>query len=406
MTLTRDDHVIVVGGGLAGWRFCEFARRAGFEGRLSVVSDETHPPYDRPPLSKQVLTGKWPSDQTTLATADAHLAAHVELRLGQAATALDVATRTVSLADGTSLTGTHVVIATGVRARQLPFSAAGAIHSLRSRDDTERVLAAVERLTEGDLAVVIGGGFIGAEVATSLKTRGLRVVVLEAAERPLIGALGLTASAWLSELASGAGVELRNGETVHDVEMHEGRFVVRTGDGDLDAGIVVVGAGSAVNTEWLSGCGLRVDNGVVVDEHFQAAANIAAIGDVARFPFRHAGDEAVVRIEHWQVANDHASALADWWVSGVEPHAMVPYFWSDQYGKKIQMLGHPSPHDEIQMVQGSVEEGRWLALYSNAAGTVTGVLSLSQPRWLMVSKVLLDQVTTTEQALAQAPWSA
>jgi len=406
MSLTAHDHVVVVGGGLAGWRFCEFARRAGFEGALTVISDETHPPYDRPPLSKQVLVGKWPAEQTTLATTESHAAMNVNLRLGVAATGLDVTERSVLLADGTSVTGTHIVIATGVRARTLPFTAGDTLPTLRSRDDAEALLARVAQLAEGDLAVIIGGGFIGAEVATSLHARGLRVVVLEAAVRPLVGPLGETASRWLGELPSVAGIELRNAQSVHDVTANGARWTVTTADGVLDAGVVVVGAGAVVNTEWLIESGLTLDNGVVVDDHFQAAEGIAALGDVARFIWRHPGGETPVRIEHWQIANDHASALADWWVKDVEPPLMVPYFWSDQYGKKIQMLGHPSPHDALDLVHGSLEEGRWLALYRNEAGMVSGALSLSQPRWLMLSKTLLETATSWDDALAAAPWSA
>jgi 3-phenylpropionate/trans-cinnamate dioxygenase ferredoxin reductase component len=146
--------------------------------------------------------------------------------------------------------------------------------------------------------------------------------------------------------------------------------------------------------------GLSLDGGVVVDENLLASPTIAAIGDVAKFPFK--GE--LTRIEHWQVATDHAAALSLHWAKGEKAPDMVPYFWSDQYGKKIQMLGHPHPDDDIVKVAGSDEEGKWLALYSRA-GVVTGILSLSQPRWLMVSKVLLDEETTLSQAMQMQPWA-
>lgn len=143
-----------------------------------------------------------------------------------------------------------------------------------------------------------------------------------------------------------------------------------------------------------------------MDKDLIAVEGVAAIGDVARFTWQSTTGVEDVRIEHWQVANDHAAQLAHYWMTGEEPTApMIPYFWSDQYGKKIQMLGHPSPKDTVQMVAGSVEEGKWVALYSRD-GIVNGVVTLSQPRALMVSKVLLESPTTVSQALELQPWAS
>jgi NADPH-dependent 2,4-dienoyl-CoA reductase/sulfur reductase-like enzyme len=266
---------------------------------------------------------------------------------------------------------------------------------------------ALERLDVGSVVVVIGGGFIGAEVATQLKVRGFVPIVLEATPRPLIGVVGPDVSSWLVRLAADAGIELRNDQRIRDVERVGDEFAVRFEDGaELRAALVVVGAGALPNFEWLEGSGLTLDNGVVVDQNLLARERIAAIGDVARFSWPNVMGEELVRIEHWEVANLHAQALAHYWMTGEGASAlMVPYFWSDQYGKKIQMLGHPRPSDDVVMVEGSREQGKWLALYSRE-GYVTGVVSLSRPRGLALSKKLLEEPSTLKSALEGAPWSA
>jgi phthalate 3,4-dioxygenase ferredoxin reductase subunit len=405
--LRESDHVVIVGAGLAGWRFVEAVRRDGYEGALTLIGDEPYAPYDRPPLSKQVLAGKWGVDKTTLATPELVEKNRVTMRLGVAASSLDVATTTVHLSDGATIAGTHVVIATGTRARKLPFSASDLVHTVRHRDDVERLRLSMSTLAPASTVAVIGGGFIGAESATSLHANGFVPLVLEAAERPLISILGPDVSAWLEDLASNAGIELRNGQMIADVEHDGNEFIVRFDDGgELRAPMVVVGAGAVVNDEWLATSGLTIDNGVVVDANLLATDRVGALGDVARFMWQSPAGAELVRIEHWQVANDHAAHLAQFWATGDAPTSMlVPYFWSDQYSKKIQMLGHAKPTDEVHLVSGSVKEGKWTALYSRN-GVVTGVVALSHPRALMLSKVLLDRKTLLDEALLRAPWAS
>jgi len=340
-----------------------------------------------------------------LAKPEALEATNVTLRLGSPATWLDVATKTVTLKDGTAVTGTHVVIATGVRARLIPFSADEDIYPLRNQADVTRLLEHLERLSEGATVAVVGGGFIGAEVATALKARGLTPVVLEAAPLPLISVLGPTVAEWLSGLAPQHEITLRPNAKITDISYNGDGFSVLFADaGDLDVDGVVLGVGAEPNTEWLRSSGLELSNGVVVDLNLEAAEGISAIGDVANFLWQSPTGEERVRIEHWQVANDHASQLATYLTTGTAPATMVPYFWSDQYGKKIQMLGHPTPTDDVQLVSGSVEEQKWVALYSRS-GVVTGVLALSQPRALMMSKQLLESPTSVADALEQKPWA-
>jgi NADPH-dependent 2,4-dienoyl-CoA reductase/sulfur reductase-like enzyme len=404
--LHPSDHVVIVGAGFGGWRLVEALRRDGYDGAITLLGEETYAPYDRPPLSKHVLAGKWDVERATLATPERLAASNVTLRLGVRAIGLDIESNTVELEDGSRIDGTHIVIATGTRARRLPFSADDDILTLRNRDDELRMRHELERLDEGSVVAVIGGGFIGAEVATQLKSRGFVPIVLEAALRPLIGVLGPDGSSWLERLAADAQIELRNDQRIRDVERDADEFVIRFDDVDeLRAALVVVGAGALPNFEWLEGSGLTLDNGVVVDENLLARERIAAIGDVARFSWPNIMGEELVRIEHWEVANVHANALAHYWMTGEGAAAlMVPYFWSDQYGKKIQMLGHARPDDDVVRVSGSPEEGKWLALYSRG-GVVTGIVTLSQPRALMLSKHLLESPSTLEGALSDAPWT-
>ena len=404
--LQPSDHVVIVGAGFAGWRLVEALRRDGYDGAITLLGEEAYAPYDRPPLSKHVLAGRWDVGRATLATPERLAASDVTLRLGVRAVGLDVEANTVALEDGSHVEGTHFVIATGTRARRLLFSADDDILTLRNRDDELRMRHELERLGEGGVVAVIGGGFIGAEVATQLKSRGFVPIVLEAALRPLIGVLGAEVSSWLERLAADVQIELRNDQRIRDVERDDDRFVIRLDDGeDLHAALVVVGAGALPNIEWLEGSGLTLDNGVVVDENLLAREHVAAIGDVARFSWPNVMGEELVRIEHWEVANLHAQALAHFWMTGEgAPALMVPYFWSDQYGKKIQMLGHARPDDDVVRVSGSPEEGKWLALYSRG-GVVTGIVTLSQPRALMLSKHLLESPSTLEGALSDAPWT-
>lgn len=404
--LQPSDHVVIVGAGFGGWRLVEALRRDGYDGAITLLGEETYAPYDRPPLSKHVLAGKWDVERATLATPERLAASNVTLRLGVRAIGLDIEANSVELEDGSRIDGTHIVIATGTRARRLPFSADDDILTLRNRDDELRMRHELERLDEGSVVAVIGGGFIGAEVATQLKSRGFVPIVLEAALRPLIGVLGPDVSSWLEHLAADAQIELRNDQRIRDVERDADEFVIRFDDvDDLRAALVVVGAGALPNFEWLEGSGLTLDHGVVVDENLLAREHIAAIGDVARFSWPNIMGEELVRIEHWEVANVHANALAHYWMTGEGAAAlMVPYFWSDQYGKKIQMLGHARPDDDVVRVSGSPEEGKWLALYSRG-GVVTGIVTLSQPRALMLSKHLLESPSTLEGALSDAPWT-
>ena len=404
--LDASDHVVIVGAGLAGWRLVESLRRHGYAGAITLIGAEDYAPYDRPPLSKQILAGKWDAQHSTLATPELVATNDVTLRLGVSATGLDVATTTVHLADGSTVRGSFVVVATGSRARRLPFSAGAELHTVRDRDDVIRLLSDLERLAAGDVVAVIGGGFVGAEVATQVKGRGFRPVVLEAGRRPLHAVVGDDVSQWLEPLASLQQIELRNSLTINDVARDGEEFEVMIADAaPLRARVVVVAAGALPNVEWLATSGLEIDNGVVVNDLMLAGERVAAIGDVARFEWHSPIGDELVRIEHWELANVHALRLGQYLATGeLTTGSVVPYFWSDQYGKKIQMLGHPRASDDAVMVSGDPDDGKWLCVYSRD-GLVSGVLALSNPRALMLSKPLVENRTTLAHALALAPWA-
>jgi NAD(P)H-nitrite reductase large subunit len=402
--LRASDHVVVIGAGLAGWRFVEILRQLGYEGAVTLIGEETHAPYDRPPLSKQILSGKWSLEKATLATPEKIERARATLLLGRRAVGLDVGAMSVRLDDDNVITGTHIVIATGTKARPLSYDSSGPLLTLRTSDDAARLGQIATALDPESVVAIIGGGFVGAEVATSLAARGLRPVVLEAQERPLIAVVGDEASSWLYPLASAAGIEVRTRQRIRDVTIVNKFTVDFHAAPSLEAHAVVAAIGSALDLEWLAGSGLTLDNGVVVDENLEAAPRVAALGDVARFVHTSGLDQDHIRVEHWQVAADHAWHLAHRWMDEVATPA-VPYFWSDQYGKKIQMLGHPRPDDEIVMVSGSADEMKWLSLYVRA-NVVTGILALSNPRGLATAKVLLDTLTTIDDARALSPWAA
>jgi NADPH-dependent 2,4-dienoyl-CoA reductase/sulfur reductase-like enzyme len=401
VTLGPDDHVVVVGAGLAGWTFCHEVRRRGYRGELTLVGDELHEPYDRPPLSKQIAEGRWGLERTSLVTEQRRAATPLTWRLGERAVELNAEVPYVTLNSGERLFATRVVVATGVRARQLPWRTPETV-TLRRRDDAEHLNATLSGLGPEDVVTVIGAGFIGAEVATSVVKRGLRVRVLEAAALPLAGVLGESVAESVLRWSASAGVRVDTGVSIVEISSENGYSEVLLADGErVRSRVVVAGVGAEPALEWVAGSGLALSQGVLVNEHFEARARVGALGDVARFPWR--GEPT--RLEHWQVAHDSAMALAAWWASDEEIAPLVPYFWSDQYGHKVQVLGRPRPSATVHVVRGSFAESRLVALYEEA-GLVSAIVGLDQPRALMLSRPLLATPTTLDEARRLAPWGA
>ncbi|HVC14716.1 MAG TPA: FAD-dependent oxidoreductase [Acidimicrobiales bacterium] len=397
--LPRDGSVVVAGASLAGLRAAQELREGGFAGSLVMVGEEMHYPYDRPPLSKQVLAGTWPPERTVLADRDRIVELGIDLRLGRRAEGLDAAARRVTLDDGTVLEADGVVVATGARPRRLRGTEASeGVAVVRTIDDCERLRAAVLAAGEGCRVVVVGAGFIGSEVAATCTELACAVTVLEALPVPLETALGELVGGALGDLHLRHGVTLRTGAAVTEVRPLERRggapYEVALVDGNvLPADVVVVGIGVVPNTEWLGGSGLHVADGVECDAALFAADGVVCAGDLCRWTWRHLGEEQSVRIEHWEVASQMGTAAARSLLAGralAQPFDPVPYFWSDQYGLRIQVLGHPDPGDEVAVVDGALEaeDGKFVAVYGRN-GRLSGVLAVSRPRQLMAFRPLL-----------------
>ena len=405
--LTPDAAVTIVGASLAGLRCAEALRADGFAGTICLVGDETHRPYDRPPLSKQFLTGGWDEDRISLYKAEKHDPLALDLRLGLRATALDAEARTVELSDGTVLQSDAVVIATGAGLRRLPGTEGRPhVHGVRTIDDASALRDDLASLDPGSRVVLIGAGFIGQEVATAATAAGHRVTILEGADLPLRPIVGEQVAEMLVGLHTATGADLRCGVTVTGIAAPSAG--VRAGSVEIEgadpvpADLIVVGIGVTPNTGWLEGSSLTIDNGVVTDERLIAAPGILAIGDVARFRWLGAGHDEQVRIEHWQTAADHGVHAAKVLLAGgplAPVFAAVPYFWSDQWGKKIQVLGHPGADDDVAVLMAPDDEGRFLVAF-HAGEFLTGVLAVSKPRQLMAFRTMLGEGATIDQARA------
>ncbi|MFI8089478.1 NAD(P)/FAD-dependent oxidoreductase [Streptomyces sp. NPDC086080] len=373
-----NDGIVVVGASLAGLRVAEALRAGGYRGRLRLVGDEQHLPYDRPPLSKQVLTGEWEAERSALTTPAQLAEAGIETVLG--ARALDVDTEAVTLADGRRLGYDRLVVATGAAARTWPGAAPGGrVHRLRTLGDSVRLRAA---LADGGPLVVVGGGFIGLEVAAAARGAGLDVTVVELASTLLEPVLGPAIGACFTRLHRAAGVRVLTGVPITSLRETADAVNVELADGTgLTAAHVVVGIGAKPNTDWLTGLGLDDAAGVPCDARGRAGDRVWALGDVARWEQPAYGDS--VRHEHWTSAVDQAAVVAAA-VLGREPARppAPPYFWSVQYDVNFQLAGRPDLASSVEVLEageGGADRGTVFAL-TDAAGRRVAVAAFHHPR--------------------------
>ena len=396
--MPSDNHrIVVVGASLAGLRTAEELRRLGFAGRLVLVGAEAHLPYDRPPLSKDFLAGATEADALGLRR-QPYDDLDLDLRLGVRATGLDREASVVAT-DAGDIAYDGLAIATGAAARRLPDQPdLPGIHVLRTLDDATALRADLERASR---VVVVGAGFIGAEAAATCRARGLAVTVLEALPSPMVRGLGPLLGDALGRLHRGHGVDLRTSVGVAGFEGADRVERVILDDGTaLDADVVLVGVGAVPVTDWLEGSGLTIDNGVVCDVTLCAAPGVVAAGDVARWPNPAAGGE-LVRLEHWTNATEQGVAAAARLLASdaeAEAFSSVPFVWSDQYDVKIQVIGHVRGDDDIEIVDGSLDEHRFVAVFGRE-GRLTGAVAFSRPRLLMQYRRLLVDGATFADAL-------
>lgn len=367
-----------MGASLAGLSAARSLRKQGYDGRLVVIGDEPHRPYDRPPLSKEFLAGGIGEADLALETDDEDLQA--EWLLGSRATGLDRTERAIRLADGREVRVDGIVIATGAAARRLPGTdGLAGVHVLRTLDDARGLR---DQLARGGRLVVIGGGFIGAEVASTAHTLGLDVTVIEAAPTPLAGPLGEAMGGIVSALHADHGVRLLCGVGVKGLSGERRVDAVLLEDGrSVPADSVVVGVGARPCVEWLEGSGVALDNGVKCGADGRTSlAGVVAVGDCASWYDPRAGVHR--RVEHWTGARERpdaaVAALLSW--GAVEPGVpRPPYFWSDQYGVKIQFAGHATGADSVTVEEGATDDRNFLAVYRRA-GHPVAVLAMNQPR--------------------------
>ena len=390
--------IAVVGASLAGLRAVEFIRRAKFDGELVLVGAEKHHPYDRPPLSKEVLRGEASRERLALRR-KSYDELNVELKLGQRAQALDAGAREVLLQSGEVVSYDGLVIATGGEVRTLPNQPSlQGIHVLRTLDDALAARAALEAKPR---VAVIGAGFIGAEVAASARQLGLEVTMVEALETPLAQSLGTRLGRILQEVHERRGVKVLCGRRVERFGGDRRVEGVWLDDGSkVDCDLVVIGIGVTPSVSWLRGSGIVIEDGVRCDETLATnIPGVVAAGDVASW-YNPLFEERM-RVEHWTNAIEQARHAASTLLAApgeAKPFESVPMFWSDQFDIKIQGAGRPKPGDELTIVRRGSDDEKLIAIYSRA-GRVVGAVAFNQPPKLVQLRMLIGKRGGLDDAL-------
>lgn len=385
---------LIVGASVAGVRTAQALRDMGYTESITMLGEERHSPYDKPPISKDML-GTGTGAPVPLLSDEQLVELDVDLRLGVRAESLDLVNRFVIASDGREYPFHDLVIATGVTPRTLPGSEnLRGVHTLRTADDAHTVRSQLMTSTH---VVVIGAGFIGAEFAAAARSHGVRVDMVEPQQIPMAHVLGDVVGAELSRLHVLNGVTVHTGVGVAAL-VGDGQVegVTLTDGRTLRADLVVVGIGAIPATGWLESSGLPLDNGVVCDARLRAegAEHVYAAGDVARWPSPHA--DGLVRIEHWTNANEHGAIVAAS-ITGapVTPSPPPPYVWSDQYGQRIQIAGRPA-EGELARAVGAVDSPPYAAIYTSPEGRVVGALVVDDPRLFMKCRKAITTGSTVD----------
>lgn len=382
---------MIVGTSIGGVRTAQALRSEGYSGRIVLVGEEKMLPYDKPPLSKDLLTFK--TDTTSICLLDAQQAVdlNIELHLGQRAECLDTSSREVHFHADDPISYDHLVIATGARAKHLPWLTCQGerIHLLRSVEDSVKLR---NDMSAGGALAVIGAGFIGAEVASSARSLGLDVTLIDPLELPMARVVGREVGRLWVDLHGRHGTAVRFGLSVEWVEQEDRGLAIGLSDESVvKAAVAVVGIGAQVNEEWLKSSALRLENGVMCDEYCRAlgADNVYAVGDIARW--YHPRHEQYVRVEHWTNAVEQAACVAYNIVHSdrLRPYQPVEYVWSNQYDWKVQIAGRPE-QDGLSVTVGPQDgDCRFAVVYAGAGGEIVGAVAVNWPRGLIECRRML-----------------
>ncbi|KSU75581.1 NAD(P)/FAD-dependent oxidoreductase [Rhodococcus qingshengii] len=376
--MSTNRRFVIVGGGLAGAKIAEALRDRDFDGEITVLSEEDHLPYERPPLSKEFFAGKKTLPEFTVHDGEWFRDHHVDLRPGTTATAIDPAAHTVSLPDGSTISYDKLALATGSRSRRLdiPGSDAEGVHYVRTVDQAAallRTLAADKKL------VVVGAGWIGLEIAASARGFDVEVTVLEHAGLPLESTLGPEMGEVFAALHRQNGVDLRTGTDVTAISVDGAHASgVTLSDGTvIPADAVLIAVGALPNTELASEAGIDVDNGVLVDAGLQSSdPDVVAVGDIAAA--QHPILNARIRVEHWANALNQPATAAETMLGRPAEYVRMPYFFTDQYDLGMEYVGH-APHGGYSRVvtRGDVDKREFLAFWLDSANKVLAGMNVN-----------------------------
>ena len=398
--MTAAAPVVLVGGGHAAAAFVNSVRRAGYEGALTLISDEPVLPYHRPPLSKKYLSDALPVEQILIRAAAWYDEQKVTLRLGARVARIDRQAQRVELADGSHLDYAQLVLLTGARPRRLPAECGGDLQGVLLMRCLADADAMAPHLVAGRRLLVVGGGYIGLEAAAVAAAKGLQVTLIEAAPRILQRVAAPATADHFRALHRSHGVDIHEGVTLRRLLADGGRVCgAELQDGQrIDADVVLVGIGVHANVELAQAAGLAVDNGIVVDEFCRTAdAHILAAGDCCSFPFRGRR----IRLESVQNANDQAAVAAHVVAGKAMPYAALPWFWSDQYDTKLQIAGLNQGYDDAIPRAGKTE--RSLSIWYYQGETLLAVDAINDAAAFITAKKLLERGASVPKAAVRDP---